>query len=110
LNVKTNANKPLYVVDKNFAKNELVVGYDDDPLLYKKEATVSAVNWVGQTPKFPLKCEVRIRHRQELQACNVEQKNNNIIIHFIKKQRAITPGQFAVFYFNSICLGGGTII
>ncbi len=110
LGIKTDLNKPLFIVDKKAETNELVVGYEDDLLLYKKEAEVVDVNWIdGQMPKFPLKCEVRLRHRQDLQECVVDVENNKVVVKFAKPQRAVTPGQFAVFYKKGICLGGGTI-
>ena len=109
LGVKTKQNKPLYVVVKNFTKNELIVGYEDDPLLYKKETVVVKINWIGQEPKFPLKCEVRLRHRQPLQKCVLYMTSGKLIIEFAKPQRAVTPGQFAVFYYKEECLGGGVI-
>ncbi|MDD2757911.1 MAG: tRNA 2-thiouridine(34) synthase MnmA [Patescibacteria group bacterium] len=99
--------KPFYVVAKNMAKNELIVGHENDVLLYKKEIEVKNINWIaGRAPKFPLKCEVRLRHRQPLQQCVV--KKNRVV--FNKPQRAVTPGQFAVFYSKGECLGGGEII
>ena len=98
--------KPLYVVGKNIRKNELVVGYENDPLLYRGEICVKDVNWIaGRAPKFPLKCEVRLRHRQPLQKCVI---NKNKVV-FAAAQRAVTPGQFAVFYLKGVCLGGGVI-
>lgn len=103
--VESGDNKPLYVVEKNFKKNELIVGYEDDPLLYKSEAQVENVHWIGQEPKFPLKCKVRLRHRQELKDCVVE--GDKVI--FNKPERAVTPGQFAVFYLKNECLGGGIV-
>ncbi|TSC84786.1 MAG: tRNA (5-methyl aminomethyl-2-thiouridylate)-methyltransferase [Parcubacteria group bacterium Gr01-1014_13] len=109
LGVKTKENKPLYVLDKNFEKNELVVGYEDDVLLYKKEAEVDEINWISGKPKFPLSCEVRLRHRQTLEKVKVEMKNKKIFLKFSKPQRAVTPGQFAVFYKKGECLGGGVI-
>lgn len=110
LGIKTDLNKPLFIVDKKPETNELVVGYEDDPLLYKKEAEVIDVNWIdGQMPKFPLKCEVRLRHRQDLQECVVDIENTKIVLKFAKPQRAVTPGQFAVFYKKGICLGGGVV-
>ncbi len=114
--------KPLYVVDKNFEANELVVGFEDDPLLYKDKATIKKINWIsGENPKSPLKCWVRLRHRQPLQECTVEKANSEgeWEVMFKKKQRAITPGQFAVFYMRppkiwsmfktGECLGGGAV-
>lgn len=108
---KKGETKPLFVVDKKMNTNELIVGYEDDSLLYKKEITVSEVSWVsGQTPVFPLKCQVRVRHRQELQDCVLQTGGNSFIqMKFKQPQRAVTPGQFAVFYKEDECLGGGAI-
>ena len=114
LGVKTKENKPLYVVAKNFEKNELVVGYEDDKLLYKKEAGVTDVNWISGKQKFPLNCEVRLRHRQPLQKCTISHSDQGggipYTIKFKNSQRAVTPGQFAVFYKKGECLGGGVIL
>ena len=113
LAVKTNLNKPLFVVDKRTQTNELVVGYEDDLLLYKKEVEVVQVNWVrGIEPKFPLACEVRLRHRQPLQKCIVlpaNKEGREVLLKFTKPQRAVTPGQFAVLYKDKECLGGGVV-
>ncbi len=107
---KDTNSKPLYIVDKRYDTNELVVGFENDPLLHKKEAEVEDINWIsGQKPAFPLKCKVRLRHRQPLQDVQLMEKDGKISIHFTKKQKAVTPGQFAVFYKNSVCLGGGAI-
>lgn len=119
-------NKPLYVVAKNSKTNELIVGYENDQLLYSKQIKVSNVNWiVGQNPKFPLKCMVRLRHRQPLQPATVDfsesdfrlqswskrvrSPKSEVRLIFATPQRAVTPGQFAVFYLKDECLGGGII-
>ena len=87
-----------------------MVGYEDDPALFKYEATVADMHWVsGHEPAFPLKCEVRLRHRQPLQKSKVKSPKSKVIVEFDKPQRAVTPGQFAVFYKNGECLGGGVI-
>ncbi len=111
--------KPLYVFAKHSKTNELVVGYENDPLLYSKEILVTDVNWIRQIAKFPLKCEVRLRHRQPLQKCVVNchservpqsgTTRNLVVVQFTVAQRAVTPGQFAVFYLKGECLGGGVI-
>ncbi len=103
--------RPLFVVDKNIKKNQLVVGYEDDALLYKKQISVIGVHWIsGLAPKMPFRCEVRLRHRQPLQKCLVETHcNASLRIEFEKSQRAPTPGQFAVIYNDGECLGGGVI-
>ncbi len=119
--------KPIFVVGKNIRKNELIVGGENDALLYRKEIEVENMNWIaGLSPKFPLKCEVRLRHRQPLQKAIVTKARKResakaLQIVFDKPQRAVTPGQFAVLYApcrsargakagkNGECLGGGVI-
>ena len=116
--------EPLFIVDKNKEKNELIVGSQDSELLNKIEIEVADVNWIsgfihrnsqigsegGQTLSFPLKCTVRLRHRQTLQEVIVEKNGEKYNLKFLTKQRAATPGQFAVFYKDGECLGGGVII
>lgn len=104
--------RPLFVVEKNTKKNQLIVGYDDDSLLFKNEIKVKEINWIaGRAPEFPLKCQVRLRHRQALQNCKITAKRGKICqVIFNQPQRAVTPGQFAVFYKNKECLGGGVVI
>lgn len=118
LGINSQDNKPLFVLDKNFQKNELVVGHESSQLLFKKEILVGEINWISGGVKLPLKCKVRLRHRQELQnavICYFRESGNlseskNILVKFNKPQRAVTPGQFAVFYKNGLCLGGGVIL
>ncbi|MEK7131748.1 MAG: tRNA 2-thiouridine(34) synthase MnmA [Patescibacteria group bacterium] len=112
---KDKESQPLYVIDKNLKTNELVVGFGNDQLLYKKEIAAADVNWIsGQPPKFPLNCEARLRHRQPLQKCIVYSPlgrgRGGLAVKFFKSQRAVTPGQFVVFYKNGECLGGGVIV
>jgi len=115
INSQSTNSKPIFVADKDIKTNTLVVVYEGDPLLYKKEAAVSKINWIsGHLPKFPLKCQVRLRHRQPLQNCAVDNLLSKVqspksIVRFANPQRAITPGQFAVFYKNGECLGGGVV-
>jgi tRNA-specific 2-thiouridylase len=104
-------NRPLYILAKDREKNQLIVGFEDDPLLYQTEIMVSDVNWIAsEPPLFPLKCAVRLRHRQELQECVIHQnKDQSVTVSFSKPQRAVAPGQFAVFYLKGECFGGGAI-
>ena len=106
--VKTDKNEALYVVAKNIKTNELVVGYENDKLLYSKKIELERVNWINRVV-LPLRCEVRLRHRQPLQKCLVKNIDSKIFIEFEKPQKAITPGQFAVLYKNDECLGGGAV-
>lgn len=102
--------KPLFVVTKRDETNDLVVGYEDDPLLCATQCRVGEVNWIsGLLPQFPLDCKVRLRHRQTLQDVVLDVDGDAVLATFSESQRAITPGQFAVFYKDGMCLGGGVI-
>jgi len=112
---KNRKNEPLFVVNKNTKKNELVIGFNNDPLLYKKEIGLENFHWIESCEsKLPLKCCFRLRHRQKLQKgtlyrSELVSESNNYILKSLKKQRAVTPGQFAVIYKGKVCLGGGEI-
>ena len=86
----------------NAIRNAIVVAegpYDES--LFRKELMASDIHWIsGETPKFPLKCEARIRYRQPLQECVVEcqMPNAECRVAFNEPQRAVTPGQSVVFY------------
>lgn len=107
---------PFYVVDKDFKNNALIVAKSEHaPELYKKEMMVEKVNWIsgppaGKKPKLPLRCEVKIRYLHPAVSATIYQlPNTRYKIQFTKPQRAITPGQSAVFYKQNEVLGGGII-
>ena len=61
-------------------------------------------------PSLPFNCKAKCRYRQPDQKCIIEKnENNQFIVKFESSQRAVTPGQFIVFYDKNICLGGGII-
>jgi tRNA-uridine 2-sulfurtransferase len=97
---------PYYVVEKDIKKNILIVSKNKKDLL-TKEIAIGSVNWIsGYKPCFPLSVSIKTRSQQKLFQGKV-MKNNKVI--FNQKQKAITPGQSAVFYKNSQLLGGGII-
>jgi len=103
---------PFYVVDKDLKKNALIVAQSDfSEALYKKEMSIKKVNWISGKPKFPLKCKVKIRYLTKAVSCIVYQiRNTKYRIQFSAPQRAVTPGQSAVFYKRNKVLGGGIIM
>jgi len=97
---------PYYVIGKDLKDNALIISKNQKDLL-KKELFVKNVNWLsGKKPKLPLKIKVRIRYRNKLAEATIDKKYK---ITFAKPQRAITPGQSAVFYKGEELLGGGVI-
>lgn len=103
--IKVGGIGPFYVIDKDFKKNALIVAQSDfSEALYKKEMRVKGINWINKV-KLPLKCNVKIRYLTPSVPAVI--KENRVV--FNKKQKAITPGQSAVFYKGSEVLGGGII-
>jgi len=100
---------PLYVVALDRAKNRLVVGEDVD--LLGTACEVRDVNWIPfNKPDAPLKAMVRIRYRHEMADAEVTPLDDGTArVCFREPQRAITPGQAAVFYAGDQVLGGGWI-
>lgn len=102
---------PWYVVDKDLARNRLIVAQGTDhPRLYKAALTLSAIHWIdSEPPALPLRCKVKTRYRQADQDCILSQTETGYRMQFEQPQRAITPGQSAVIYLDEHCLGGGVI-
>ncbi len=101
---------PYYIVKKDAHKNLLIVSKNEKDLA-SKEVTVSGINWiVPESEKNELKAEVKIRYRHRPAAATIlKTGKGKCKIVFDKPQRAVTPGQSAVFYKKSELLGGGII-
>jgi len=103
---------PWYVVDKDLDRNVLLVAQGaEHELLYSKRLLASSPAWVNAEPdQLPLRCHAKIRYRQPDQACLLSKlPNGQLQVEFEQDQRAVTPGQYAVFYQDERCLGGAII-
>jgi tRNA-uridine 2-sulfurtransferase len=101
--------RPMYVVALDRAQNRLVIGEDQE--LRSTVCEVRDVNWIPYVcPEAPVEAMVRIRNRHEPAAAEVTPLDGTSArVTFREPQRAITPGQAAVFYSGEKVLGGGWI-
>ncbi len=101
--------RPMYVVALDRAKNRLIVG--DDRELRNTICEVRNVNWIPyEVPAGMVRAKVRIRNRHEPAEAEITPVGlTEARIVFEQPQRAVTPGQAAVFYSGEHVLGGGWI-
>lgn len=103
------ASRPLYVLEKDLAQNQLIVGYVED--LGKDEMVVTGINWIsGEAPAAVFSAEVKIRYKaMPVPARIISQTGGSLRVTFDRPLRDITAGQMAVFYQGDMVLGGGII-
>ncbi|MGP4713614.1 MULTISPECIES: tRNA 2-thiouridine(34) synthase MnmA [unclassified Psychrobacter] len=117
--VKDRPEEPWFVLAKDLDNNRLIVGQGHEHLmLMSNELRAYKLDWVeGVAPadifsEQGLRCMAKSRYRQPDQACTVfavDDKGLEVKVIFDAPQRALTPGQSAVFYIDEVCLGGGVI-
>lgn len=101
--------KPMYVVDINPFRNEVVLGNLDD--LLNTELIAKDVNYIPfDNLKEPMEVEAKIRYSQiPSKAVITPMEDGRVKVNFNEKQRAITKGQSVVFYKGDLLIGGGII-
>lgn len=112
------AQGPWWVAGLNKAKNQLVVVNDENnPILFKKEIFLSDYNFISSNPPDlphrgkPISVMAKTRYNQRLSSAKLYPPKGNILrLVFTRGQKAVTPGQWTVFYQKEVCLGGGKII
>ena len=105
--------KPLYVLQIERAKNQILVGEAED--LDTMEFIAKGVNWVAfDTPTEPVRAMVKVRYRHEPAIATIHAlPDGRARIIFDEAQRAITPGQATIFYDTETSeevVGGGWIV
>ncbi len=103
---------PWYVAAKDLNRNVLIAVQDHDhPLLQQQSLSADNLHWISGAPPAPrFNCTAKSRYRQLDQACRVTVVDaHHCRVEFEQPQRAMTPGQYVVFYQNDVCLGGGVI-
>jgi len=103
------AAEPLYVIATEPASKRVVIGRNDD--LLRASMHVRDVNWISiAAPAAPLRAEVKIRNKHAAAPATLHPiASGGVEVRFDEPQRAVTPGQGAVFYAGDLVLGGGWI-
>jgi tRNA-specific 2-thiouridylase len=110
--MKEYGEEPWFVVEKDIERNMLIVGQGaNHPRLYSTGLLANQLHWVDRKgPQRPIRCSVKTRYRQQDIPCQImPNTDGSLLVEFDEPQKAVTPGQSAVFYQNEICLGGGII-
>lgn len=101
--------EPMYVTSIDAARNRIVVGSQDELLTAGlRAADLSFVSGEPLPPGTPV--QVRTRYRSPEAAARVWVEGDTATVRFDEPQRAVTPGQSAVFYQGDEVLGGGVIV
>jgi tRNA-specific 2-thiouridylase len=103
--------EPLYVIATDPASQRVTVG--GGAALYRRELTAGQVNWIAfPALTGPARAEVKIRNKHEAAPATIfplGEGGERVQVRFDTPQRAVTPGQAAVFYQGDLMLGGGWI-
>lgn len=107
---------PSFVIGIDTFNNHLFTGQtaDHDGLnKYALKLEANSINWFNTNELFEkeksLSCQVRIRYRQPLQEAQLIEQDDKFYILFSKKQKGVTPGQFAAWYLGEELIGSGVI-
>lgn len=102
------APEPLYVIATEPISQRVIVGRNDD--LLRERCTAREINWISiARPDDPIRAQVKIRNRHAAAPATLHASGDRVEIVFDEPQRAVTPGQGAVFYDGDLVLGGGWI-
>jgi tRNA-specific 2-thiouridylase len=101
---------PLYVLSIHPDSHRVTVGADAE--LATRLLRARRLNWISIAGlDGPMRVKIKIRHRHEPAAATLEPAaDGEVVATFDEPQRAVTPGQSAVFYDGDEVVGGGWIV
>jgi tRNA-specific 2-thiouridylase len=103
-------NGPWFVIEKDIDKNIIYVSHKDNlERNSSNQFRVRSINWISGLPDNS-ELQIKVRHGPEMNDCTIELlEDNRAAVIMSKADFGIAPGQYAIFYDDEICLGGGVI-
>jgi tRNA-specific 2-thiouridylase len=102
---------PWFVVGKDVKKNIVYISRENKAVRERDEFKVGKFNWISGSSPHKKELRVKIRHGVHMYDCMVEWVHDSVAkVKLDKPDKGIAPGQFAVFYDDNVCLGGGVIL
>lgn len=100
----------MYVISVDASRNTVTIGRNED--VFSPTCRVRDVRFSGTAPTLPCCAKVKVRYgaRPALAQLKAIDGSEDVLVLFDTPERAVTPGQSAVFYDNGRVLGGGTIV
>ena len=100
---------PLYVIQLKGDARQVVVGPQEE--LYSRTLRARGVNLISVDDlREPMRVSIKIRHKHQPAPATIEKiSDDEVLATFDEPQRAVTPGQAAVFYDGDVVVGGGWI-
>ncbi len=102
---------PWFVVKKDVKNNIIYVSKENLPERERNEFSVGKINWIVGKPENDKILKLKIRHGARMYNCRIEWfDESKLKVKMNDSDSGIAAGQFAVFYDDNICLGGGVIL
>lgn len=102
---------PWYVVDKDVKKNIVFISKENKSERSRSIFEAGKFNWINNLVPGKKDLLVKIRHGARFYECNLNFLNDDKArVELATPDQGIAPGQFAVFYDEMVCLGGGVIL
>jgi tRNA (5-methylaminomethyl-2-thiouridylate)-methyltransferase len=102
---------PWYVVKKDIQENKIYISKENTSGRERFEFEAGKFNWINESPLPGKEYLVKLRHGPNFYKCKInfidEEKG---IVTLNNPDKGIAPGQFAVFYDDEVCMGGGVIL